>query len=49
MRILILGGDGYLGWSTAVHLTANGRRWGWRSQLAIPSPYSARGTRPGGT
>ena len=24
MRILILGGDGYLGWPTAIHLTANG-------------------------
>jgi UDP-sulfoquinovose synthase len=24
MRVLILGGDGYLGWPTAMHLTANG-------------------------
>ena len=24
MRILVLGGDGYLGWPTAMHLTARG-------------------------
>ena len=24
MRILILGGDGYLGWPAAMHLTADG-------------------------
>ena len=24
MRVLILGGDGYLGWPTAMHLTARG-------------------------
>jgi UDP-sulfoquinovose synthase len=28
MRILILGGDGYLGWPTAMHLTANGHEVG---------------------
>jgi UDP-sulfoquinovose synthase len=24
MRILVLGGDGYLGWPTAIHLSAAG-------------------------
>ena len=24
MKVLILGGDGYLGWPTAMHLTAHG-------------------------
>ena len=26
MRILVLGGDGYLGWPTALHLSARGHR-----------------------
>ena len=28
MRILVLGGDGYLGWPTALHLSASGHKVG---------------------
>jgi len=36
MRILILGGDGYLGWPTAMHLTAKGH------EVAIADSYLKR-------
>ncbi len=36
MRILILGGDGYLGWPTAMHLSANGH------EVAVADNYLRR-------
>jgi UDP-sulfoquinovose synthase len=36
MRILVLGGDGYLGWPTAMHLTANGH------EVAVADNYLRR-------
>lgn len=36
MKILILGGDGYLGWPTAMHLTANGH------EVAVVDNYLRR-------
>jgi UDP-sulfoquinovose synthase len=36
MRVLILGGDGYLGWPTAMHLTAHGH------QVAVVDNYLRR-------
>lgn len=36
MRILILGGDGYLGWPTAMHLTSNGH------EVAVVDNYLRR-------
>ena len=36
MNVLILGGDGYLGWPTAMHLTANGH------QVAVVDNYLRR-------
>jgi UDP-sulfoquinovose synthase len=36
MRVLILGGDGYLGWPTAMHLTANGH------EVAVVDNYLRR-------
>jgi UDP-sulfoquinovose synthase len=36
MRILILGGDGYLGWPTAMHLTAKG------NEVAVVDNYLRR-------
>ena len=36
MRILILGGDGYLGWPTAMNLSANGH------QVAVADNYLRR-------
>jgi len=36
MKILILGGDGYLGWPTAMHLSANGH------QVAVADNYLRR-------
>ena len=36
MRVLILGGDGYLGWPTAMHLTANGH------EVAVADNYLRR-------
>ena len=36
MRILILGGDGYLGWPTAMHMTANGH------EVAVVDNYLRR-------
>ena len=36
MRVLILGGDGYLGWPTAMHLTAKGH------EVAVVDNYLRR-------
>ena len=36
MKVLILGGDGYLGWPTAMHLTANGH------EVAVVDNYLRR-------
>ena len=36
MRILILGGDGYLGWPTAMHLSAHGH------EVAVADNYLRR-------
>ena len=36
MRILVLGGDGYLGWPTAMHLSANGHK------IAVADNYLRR-------
>ena len=36
MRILILGGDGYLGWPTAMHLSAKGH------EVAVADNYLRR-------
>jgi UDP-sulfoquinovose synthase len=36
MRVLILGGDGYLGWPTAMHLTATGH------EVAVVDNYLRR-------
>jgi UDP-sulfoquinovose synthase len=36
MRILVLGGDGYLGWPTAIHLTAHGH------EVAVADNYLRR-------
>ena len=36
MRILILGGDGYLGWPTAMHLSAKGH------EIAVVDNYLRR-------
>lgn len=36
MKVLILGGDGYLGWPTAMHLTANGH------EVAVVDNYQRR-------
>ncbi|MCJ7771646.1 MAG: NAD-dependent epimerase/dehydratase family protein, partial [Desulfobacterales bacterium] len=36
MRVLILGGDGYLGWPTAMHLTSNGH------EVAVADNYLRR-------
>ena len=43
MRILILGGDGYLGWPTAMHFSRGGPRGARRRQL--PPPPRPRGGR----
>src|SRR5256885_16067220 len=37
MRILVLGGDGYLGWPTALHLSEHGH------QVGIADNFSRRG------
>ncbi len=34
MRILVLGGDGYLGWPTAIHLSAAGHEVGVADNFA---------------
>ena len=36
MRVLILGGDGYLGWPTAMHLAARGH------EIAVADNYLRR-------
>src|SRR5947209_20387783 len=37
MRILVLGGDGYLGWPTALHLSAGGH------EVAVNDNFARRG------
>ena len=37
MKILVLGGDGYLGWPTALHLSAAGH------QVAVADNFARRG------
>ena len=37
MKILVLGGDGYLGWPTALHLSALGH------QVAVSDNFARRG------
>ena len=44
MRIVVLGGDGYLGWPTALHLSARGH-----DVVAVDSLVRRRWDREGGT